>query len=86
MEVGTNRLESSLEEVVGKEVSSQVHKVVHDVDPPVLGVAVAEGGLDVTAAWVDGEHEGQAEQGRDQGREQKVDDRSQRNHSVHFGI
>ena len=81
-----SRLESGLEEIIREEIPAQVQEVVHDVHFAVFGVAVAQGGLRLHSARVDGQHQGQADEGADQGRGEEVDDGPQSDHAVHLGI
>ncbi len=79
-------MERGLEQVVREKIAAKIQEVVHDVHLAIFGVAVAENALGLGIAGVDGQNQHQADQGRDQGGDQEVDNGPESNHSVHLGV
>ena len=80
------RLERCLEEVVRKQVPSQVEEIVHDVDLPLFGLPVSQDGLGLRCPRMHGHDQGQTDEGRDEGGRQEVDHGTEGDHAVHLGV
>ena len=80
------RLERGQEKVVWKQISAQIHEIIHDIHFPFLSVSIPQNGFGFGVARVHGQNQNQADDSGNQWSDQKVDNGPQSNFPIHFGI
>jgi len=59
--LGVGRLERGQEKVVWKQISAQIHEIIHDIHFPFLSVSIPQNGFGFGVARVHGQNQNQAD-------------------------